>query len=48
MGREEEVDDVLSYWTTLRKRGKPIPTNIWTGPGGSKILRLPDFETIGS
>jgi hypothetical protein len=42
------VDDVLSYWTTLRKRGKAIPTKVWTGPDGSKSLRLPELKTIGS
>ena len=27
--------------------GKSIPLQTWTGPEGSKRLRLPDFKTIG-
>ena len=27
-------------------RGKAIPLQAWTGPGGSKRLRLPDFQTV--
>jgi hypothetical protein len=26
---------------------KAIPLQAWTGPGGSRSLRLPDFKTIG-
>jgi len=35
---------------TLRKRdkGKAIPLQAWTGPEGSRRLRLPDFKTIGT
>ena len=29
-------------------KGKAIPLQIWTGPEGSKRLRLPDFKTIGT
>jgi hypothetical protein len=29
----------------IRKR-KTIPLQVWTGPEGSKKLRLPDFKTI--
>jgi hypothetical protein len=28
--------------------GKAIPLQAWTGPEGSRSLRLPDFETIGT
>jgi len=28
--------------------GKAIPLQSWTGPEGSKRLRLPDFRTIGT
>jgi len=28
--------------------GKAIPLQSWTGPDGSRRLRLPDFETIGT
>jgi hypothetical protein len=27
-------------------RGKAIPLQAWTGPEGSRRLRLPDFKTI--
>jgi len=33
----------------LRKaKGKAIPLQAWTGPGGSRRLRLPHFKTIGT
>ena len=32
---------------TLNKKGKAIPLQAWTGPGGSRRLRFPDFKTIG-
>jgi hypothetical protein len=27
-------------------KGKAIPLEAWTGPEGSRKLRLPDFKTI--
>jgi len=30
------------------KEGKAIPLQTWTGPEGSRRLRLPDFKTIGT
>jgi len=27
-------------------KGKAIPLQAWTGPEGSRRLRLPDFKTI--
>jgi hypothetical protein len=36
-------------WTRLLKvKGKAIPLDAWTGPEGSRRLRLPDFKTIGT
>jgi len=29
-------------------KGKAIPLPTWTGPEGSRKLRLPDFKTIGT
>jgi hypothetical protein len=29
-------------------KGKAIPLQAWTGPEGSRRLRLPDFKTISS
>jgi len=31
----------------VKGKGKSIPLQAWTGPEGSKGLRLPDFQTIG-
>jgi len=30
------------------KKGAAIPLQAWTGPEGSRRLRLPDFMTIGT
>ena len=32
----------------LKVKGKAIPLQAWTGPEGSRSLRLPDFKTIGT
>jgi len=29
-------------------KGRAIPLQAWTGPEGSRRLRLPDFKTIGA
>jgi len=29
-------------------KGKAIPLQAWSGPEGSRSLRLPDFKTIGT
>jgi len=34
--------------TDTSKKGKAIPLQAWTGPEGSRKLRLPDFKTIGT
>jgi hypothetical protein len=40
---------VLAEVTVVKiKNGKAIPLQAWTGPEGSKRLRLPDFKTIGT
>jgi hypothetical protein len=31
-----------------RVKGKAIPLQAWTGPEGSKWLRLPDFKRVGT
>jgi hypothetical protein len=33
---------------TAQVKGKAIPLQAWTGPEGSRRLRLPDFKTIGT
>jgi hypothetical protein len=30
------------------KKGKTIPLQVWTGPEGSRKLRLPGFKTTGT
>jgi len=35
-----------SHWSL--KQVKAIPLQAWTGPEGSRRLRLPDFKTIGT
>jgi len=44
-------------WTALSKgkgngkgkgKGKAILLQAWTGPEGSRMLRIPDFKTIGT
>jgi len=32
----------------LHKKDKAIPLQAWTGPEGSRRLRLPDFKTVGT
>ena len=32
----------------LKVKGKAIPLQAWTGPEGSRRLRLPDFKTVGT
>jgi hypothetical protein len=29
-------------------KGKVIPLQAWTGPVGSRRLKLPDFKTLGA
>jgi len=32
-------------WLVNTEKGKAIPLQAWTGPEGSRRLRLPDFKT---
>jgi hypothetical protein len=42
-------DDVISgFRRGAESRGKAIPLQAWTGPEGSRRLRLPDLKTIGT
>jgi len=39
----------LTTWEPMKiKQGKAIPLQAWTGPEGSRRLRLPDFKTIST
>jgi len=33
---------------SLDSNGKAIPLQTWTGPEGTRILRLSDFMTVGT
>ena len=39
------VEHNFTFWT---QKGKAIPLQAWTGPEGSRRLRLPDFKTFGT
>jgi hypothetical protein len=45
-GRSKDTN--LIKCSTSSKKGKAIPLQAWTGPEGSRRLRLPDFKTIGT
>ena len=54
---EEELDlssdRILIEFLSLHNcyyavKGKATPLQAWTGPEGSRRLRLPDFETVGT
>ena len=46
---ETHITQVLSiYVCFVSVKGKAIPLQAWTGPEGSRRLRLPDFKTIGT
>jgi hypothetical protein len=34
-----------AHFTLLRGKGKAVPLQAWTGPEGSRKLKLPDFVT---
>jgi len=38
-------EDVLAASTTLSFKGKAVPSQAWSGPEGSRNLRLPYFIT---
>ena len=41
---KEKLMQSSSQWV----KSKAIPLKAWTGPEGSKRLRLPDFKTLGT
>jgi len=38
---------LISY-VDIKGKGKAIPLQAWTGPEGSRKLRLPDLKTAGT
>jgi hypothetical protein len=43
-----DISLLIFMLASLGKKGKTIPLQAWTGPEGSRRLRLPDFKTIGT
>jgi hypothetical protein len=39
---------VIGELKVIDSKGKAIPLQVWTGPDGSRRLRFPDFNTIGT
>jgi hypothetical protein len=42
------VDEIMCKYMVTQSGHKAIPLQAWTGPEGSRRLRLPDFKTIGT
>jgi hypothetical protein len=40
-----EISDLVHISQTCK--GKAILVQAWTGPEGSRRMRLPDFQTVG-
>jgi hypothetical protein len=38
----------FQYTSRGKGKGKTIPLQAWTGPEGSRKLRLPNYKTIGT
>jgi len=43
-----QFNTTLSYSSFYSKKGKAIPLQAWTGPEGSRKIRIPDLKTIGT
>ena len=50
VGEEEEEFKIIIIIIIIIiiKQNKTIPLQAWTGPEGSRRLRLPDYKTIGT
>jgi len=47
-GVYKDICTVYIAYPEVLLKGKAIPLQAWTGPEGSRRLRLPDFKTIGT
>ena len=45
---ENETATLVIKYNMVKVKGKAIPLQPWTGPEGSRRLRLPDFKTVGT
>jgi len=43
-----QIQDIPSLMDHTYIKGKAIPVQGWAGPEGSRRLRVPDFEIIGT
>ena len=43
-----QIHDILSLMDHTHIKVKAIPVQAWAGPEGSRRLRVPDFEIIGT
>jgi len=46
-GKDEPCNGCYVTYIYIHK-GKAIPLQAWTGPEGSRRLKLPDLKTIGT
>jgi hypothetical protein len=46
--RPEIHDFHVIHFSPCKGKGKAIPLQAWTGPEGSRRLRFPDFQTVGT
>jgi hypothetical protein len=42
------VTRIYSHMSQMMGKSKARPVKVWTGPEGSRSLRLPHFKTIGT
>ena len=48
-GMNEQSNDIWTHFNGVGQgKAKANPLQAWTGPEGSRSLRLPDFKTIGT
>jgi len=48
LGGKNKLPVQNSHLRTIHKKSKAIPLQAWRGPEGSRRLRLPDVQTIGT
>jgi len=41
------INQIIPKISTYVTKAKAIPLQTWTGPEGSRWLRIPDFKTVG-
>ena len=38
----------MAYYEGGKNKSKAVPAQVWTGPEGSRKVKLPDFKTVGT